>query len=107
MNEFHEGLKRNEFLCSQCTRCDKMVWPPSRYCDRCFSTVSWKRVSRDAVLIEVSCKDGEYFCIAELEGNIRVIGRVTGSGDLVAGQKLTLEKCDYDGNERYFFSVRE
>lgn len=107
MNRFEEELRNNNFICSECLKCNKVVWPPSDYCNRCFGSVSWRKISRDAVLLEYSVKDGEYFCLAELEGQIRIMGAVRKSGKLKVGQKLILEKCDFYGNEKFIFKAVE
>lgn len=105
MNRFEQGLKNNNFVCSACSRCEKMVWPPNDYCDKCFGEVYWRQVSRDAILLEYSHRNGELFCVAEFEGQIRVIGTILSSADLEIGQKLTLEKCGFDGNEIFIFKI--
>ena len=103
MNKFEQELKNNNFLCSQCTKCNKLVWPPSEFCNKCFSGVSWRPISRYAKLIEFSSKDKKYFCIAEFEGCIRVMGSVKRRSDLQVGQTMILVKCDYDKKEIFEF----
>jgi uncharacterized OB-fold protein len=105
MNKFEEELKNNNLVCSECLKCQKIVWPPSEYCNRCFGNVMWRQISRDAVLLEYSCKNGEYFCLAELEGQIRLVGKILESSRLEIGQKIILEKCDYDGSEKFIFKT--
>lgn len=103
MNKFEQELKKNIFLCSQCTKCDKLVWPPSDFCNKCFNEVVWRPISRLAKLVEFSRKNNEYFCVAEFEGSIRVMGTVQNTSDLQVGQSLFLIKCDYDEKERFVF----
>jgi len=103
MNKFEKELKNNNFLCSQCTNCDKIVWPPSEFCSKCFSDVIWRPVSKYAKLVEFSSKDNNYFCIAEFEDSIRVMGSVENASDLHVGQTLVLINCDYDGREKFVF----
>jgi uncharacterized OB-fold protein len=103
MNKFEMELKNNNFLCSQCTKCNKLVWPPSEFCNKCFSDVIWRPVSRYAKLIEFSRKDSKLFCIAEFEDGIRVMGSVENASNLQVGQSLFLIKCDYDRRERFVF----
>lgn len=107
MNRFEQELKNNNFICSECPKCEKLVWPPSDYCNRCFGDVVWRQVSRDATLLEYSHKDGEYFCIVELEGQIRIIGTIKNVSKLKIGENLVLEKCDYDGNEKFVFKPKK
>ena len=64
-------------------------------------------MSREATLLEYGSRNGEGFCLAELEGEIRIIGSIQKGGGLKIGQGLVLEKCDYDGEEKYFFRVKD
>ncbi len=105
MNKFEYELKNDNFVCSKCNKCDKLVWPPSDFCNSCFGVVEWKQLNRTAKLIEFSKKDDELFCIAEFEGKIRIVGRLQNSTDLKIGQPLILTKCDYDGVEKFFLEV--
>ena len=105
MNKFERELKNNNFVCSWCTRCNKMVWPPSDLCNKCFGNVIWKSVSRKAKLIEFSRKDDEYFCMAEFDGGIRVMGTVESKTILCVGQPLILARCGYDDGEKFIFST--
>ena len=45
MTKFEEELKMGNFVTSECKHCDKIVWPPSDYCDNCFRDVNWRKVS--------------------------------------------------------------
>ena len=99
MNKFEQELQNNNFVCSFCLKCDKFVWPPSDLCNSCFGSITWKNVNKIAKLVEFSQNNGEIFCIAEFEGNIRIMGSVQNSQNLKVGQPLTLVKCDYDGKE--------
>ncbi|MDE1764129.1 MAG: hypothetical protein KGH88_07770 [Thaumarchaeota archaeon] len=106
MNRFEQELKSDNFVCSECTKCQKLVWPPSEYCNKCFGIVTWRKVSRDATLLEYSCKNGEYFCVAEIEGQIRIIGKISNPSEIKIGQNLTLERCDYEGSEKFIFKIK-
>ncbi|MGI0072360.1 MAG: Zn-ribbon domain-containing OB-fold protein [Nitrosotalea sp.] len=103
MNKFEQELSNNNFICAQCTRCGKLVWPPSEFCNKCFSDVIWRPVSKFAKLIEFSRKDNKFFCIAEFEDSIRVMGSVENASDLQIGQSLFLIKCHYDEKEIFMF----
>jgi uncharacterized OB-fold protein len=105
MNKFEQELKNNNFLCSYCAKCNKLVWPPSEFCNKCFGDVIWQPVPRVAKLVEFTKKDEEYFCIAEFEGNIRIMGSIKNGSNLQVGQSLFLAKCDYDGKERFIFEA--
>jgi len=107
MNKFEQELKNNNFICSECPKCKKLVWPPSEYCNKCFGDVIWRPISRNAILLEYSCKNGEYFCMAEFEGQIRIIGAIQNVSELKIGDKLILEKCDYDDSEKFTFELKK
>jgi len=99
MNVFEQELKKNNFVCSFCPKCDKFVWPVSELCNSCFGKVTWKKVDKSATLVEFSQINGEIFCIAEFEGQIRLMGKLLHNKNLKVGQSLTLVKCDYGENE--------
>ncbi|HEX5457045.1 MAG TPA: zinc ribbon domain-containing protein [Candidatus Nitrosotalea sp.] len=105
MTKFEDALKNNVFLCSNCTKCQHFVWPPSEFCNKCFGNVVWIPVSRNAKLIEVSSKDGKNFCIAEFEGSIRVFGTIQDTIRPTHDQNLILEHCSYDGTPRFVFKI--
>lgn len=107
MTIFERELKNGRFVCSECVKCNKLVWPPSDFCNSCFSKVRWRQVSTTAVLVEFSKKDETIFCIAELEGAIRVMGALEAdTKELTVGKELQLVKCDYDGTERFIFQLK-
>ena len=101
MNKFEQELKNNNFVCSSCPKCNKLVWPPSDFCNSCFGNVVWRQVEKTAKLIEFSHDEDEVFCIAEFEGNIRIMGSIKNATNLKIGQSLTLVKCDCDGKEKF------
>lgn len=104
MTRFEDELRLGNFMCSKCTKCIHWVWPPSDFCNRCFSDVIWAQVPKHAKLVEVSRKDGTNFCIAEFENSIRVIGTIHEStSNPVPGQNLTLDHCTYDKTPRFIF----
>jgi len=107
MNQFENGLKNDKFVCSQCLKCNKLVWPPSDFCNACFGKVIWRQVSRRGKLIEFSKKNNTIFCIAEFENIIRIMGELEiGLKKPEIGQDLELIKCDYEGKEKFFFLLK-
>ena len=101
MNIFQQELKNNNFVCSSCQKCNKLVWPPSDFCNSCFGSVTWRQVTKTAKLVEFSSRDNEVFCIAEFESSIRIMGSIQNASNLKIGQPLTLVKCDFDGKEKF------
>ena len=107
MTVFESELKNGKFVCSECLKCNKLVWPPSDFCSSCFGKVRWRQLSTIATLIEFSKKDDTLFCIAEFEGTIRVMGALEADAkELTIGKELQLVKCDYDGTERFIFQLK-
>jgi uncharacterized OB-fold protein len=102
MNKFEQELKNNNFVCTFCTHCNKLVWPISDFCNQCFGMAIWKKVNRTAKLIEFSRKDGEIFCISEFEDGLRIMGNIINAPNLQIGQSLNLVKCDYENGHAVF-----
>jgi len=106
MTKFEEQLKEGEFVCSECQKCKKLVWPPNDYCSSCFGEVKWRPISRIGKLVEFSKKDETVFCIAEFENEIRVLGSLECNVVPVIGQSLKLIKCGYNGYEKFVFQLK-
>ena len=105
MTRFEAELKNGRFVCSECDKCKKLVWPPSDFCNTCFGNVNWRSVSTIAKLIEFSKKDNVVFCLAEFENTIRLMGTLEHESDrLLIGQEIKLIKCGYDEKEKFVFS---
>ena len=106
MNKFETELKAGNFVTSECTNCNKIVWPPSDYCDNCFKDVNWRKVSKNGKIIELSRKEDDVFCIAEFEDKIRVIGKLDAEINMVKpGQAVKLSKCLNNDKNSFFFSL--
>ncbi|MEO9308523.1 MAG: hypothetical protein ABI342_09480 [Nitrososphaera sp.] len=106
MTRFEDELSRNNFVCSKCMKCIHWVWPPSEFCNKCLGNVEWLHVPSNATLVEFSRKGDAYFCIAEFENSIRVIGTISKPiSDLIPGQMLILEYCTYDKTPKFVFKI--
>ncbi len=106
MNQFENKLKSNKFVCSECSKCNKLVWPPSDFCNVCFSKVKWRQVSTKGKIIEFAKKDNTIFCIAEFENAVRIMGELeTGLKMPSIGQDIELVKCNYINNPQFFFQL--
>ena len=106
MNKFETELKIGNFVTSECHYCNRVVWPPSDYCDNCFKEVNWRKVSKNGTIIELSKKENEVFCISEFENKIRIMGKLDAEIDMVKpGQTVRLRKCLFNGKNRFFFSL--
>jgi len=105
MTRFEAELKNNNFVCSECVKCNRLVWPPSDLCNKCFGDVVWRPVSKKATLVEFSGKGEKRFCIGEFENSIRVFGTLEGNSDLIQGQNLRLKYCNYDEMPKFVFQA--
>ena len=106
MNKFEIELKAGNFVTSECTYCNKIVWPPSNYCDICFKDVNWRKVSESGTIVELSRKENDVFCITEFESKIRVMGKLdTKINTVKPGQTVKLTKCLFDDKNSFFFSL--
>ena len=103
MNKFEEELKHGRFVISECSKCKKIVWPPSNYCNKCFEEVNWRNTLTTGKLIEFSKKENTYFGLAEFEEKIRIIGTIkSGKNEPKEGQKVKLESCSKKENNYDF-----
>ena len=106
MNRFETELMIGNFVTSECRYCDRIVWPPSNYCDSCFKEVNWRTVSENGIIIELSKKEEDVFCITEFENKIRIMGKLDAEIDMVKpGQTVKLSKCLLNGKNKFFFSL--
>ena len=106
MNKFESELKTGNFVTSECNHCDRVVWPPSDYCDNCFQKVDWRKISKNGIIIELSKKENDIFCISEFENKIRIMGKLDAQIDMVKpGQRVKLSKCLFNGKNHFFFSL--
>lgn len=105
MTEFEDKNSERNFLCSECQRCNKLVWPPNNYCNKCFGEVTWRPVSSMGKVIEFSKKNDDVFCIAEFENEIRIMGSLECSVMPLIGQSVKLIKYDSGGEEEFVFQL--
>ena len=104
MNKFEEELRVGNFVTSECKYCDKIVWPPSDYCDNCLRDVVWRKVSPIGKLIEWSKNENGIFCMVEFENTIRILGKLDSkNSSLKPGQLIKLVKCTLNNKHKFFF----
>ena len=108
MNKFENELKEGNFVTSECHKCEKIVWPPSDYCDNCFGNVSWRKISENGEIIEWSKKGNDIFCISEFENTIRIIGKLDGKDKTIrSGKSVKLSNCSMNDKCKFFFTLIE
>lgn len=101
MSQFKENLQKNNFVCSFCQKCDKLVWPPSDYCSSCFGQTMWRPLNRTAKLIEIVKKNNDCICLVEFESGIRIMGILHKGENSKPGDVLNLVKCNYSNTEEF------
>ena len=103
MSIFESELKKGEFIFPECLTCMQVVWPPSDYCNLCLEKVHWKKLDRIGKILEYSKKGDVFFCLAEFEKKIRIMGKLqVYSKQPEIGQKVKLEKFGVDGTNYHF-----
>jgi len=106
MNIFEKELSKGIFIIPECPSCKDVVWPPSDFCNRCFGKVNWKKSEGIGKIIEYSKKDDIFFCLAEFENKIRIMGKLKiNSGLPEVGKKTWLDSCSVEG-KNYKFTMR-
>lgn len=100
---FETELKKGEFFISECPKCKKIVWPPSEFCNQCLDHNSWRKSSGKGKIIEYSKKENTYFCVAEIEDSIKIIGELI-SGKPKVGNQIKICDCGIS-NGNYFFKI--
>jgi uncharacterized OB-fold protein len=101
---FELELKKGNFLKSECKHCNKIVWPPSEFCNQCLNETLWNKCSKTGKIIEFSKKEDTYFCVAEIESSIKIIGEIV-DGIPEIGKQVTVIDCGIS-NESYFFKMK-
>ena len=101
---FESELKKGNFIISKCNHCRKIVWPPSEFCDQCLNENIWKKCSGTGKIIEFSKKGNTYFCVAEIEKSIKIIGEIA-FGIPEIGKQITIVDCGITNNN-YFFKMK-
>lgn len=104
MSIFESELKGGRLVIPECPRCQKIAWPPSESCARCFGSTVWRTVIGSGILIEHSAKDGKTFCIAEFENAFRIMGTLECDSAPIPGQKLKVSSCGFDDSPRFTFA---
>lgn len=100
---FDTELENGNFIVAECKHCQKIVWPPSDFCNKCFRDVSWRKGAHEGKIIEFSRKNDSYFCLIEIEKSIRLIGKLS-RGIPIEGQQVKIEKCGIE-NKNYSFEI--
>lgn len=98
---FEEELAKGNFMISTCTKCELTVWPPNDICSRCFNDTKWEKCSEVGKVIEYSQKNDTYFCLAEFEKSVRIMGILSGTEPEI-NQKVRLVKANIRNGDYHF-----
>ena len=99
---FEEKLTKGEFVIPKCNNCQKIVWPPSKFCNYCFGHTSISNKTNEGKIIEFSRGPDYYFCLVEFEESVRIMAKMHDTPKL--GQTVKIQKCGIDKGD-YFFIV--
>jgi uncharacterized OB-fold protein len=99
---FESKLNEGEFFIPECSKCKKIVWPPTEFCNHCFGIVSLKEGPFEGKIVEFSRQNQQYFCVVEFEDTIRIITNISKIPTI--GQKVIISKCGIS-NGNYSFQV--
>ena len=103
---FETELQKGNFFVGNCPRCKKIIWPPSDFCNICFGELNWEKIKPEGKLIEYTKRDNESFCVAEIDGGIRIMGTmIVNSEKPEVGSRVRIEKCGIK-NGNYSFVIR-
>ncbi len=105
MSVFETGLKKGRFVVGQCSKCQKIAWPPNDFCSGCFGSLLWRDLKQPGTLLEHSQKDGRKFCIVEFERAVKIMGVLIEDVEPTIGQNIQLANCGFDKSPRFEFSV--
>ena len=100
---FESELQKGNFLISECSQCKIIIWPPSEFCNHCLNKNSWRTCSRLGTIIEFSKKEDRYFCVAQFENSIKLIGEII-SGNPKENGKVEIVDCGINQGD-YFFKM--
>ena len=98
---FESELKNGRFSIGECTKCQKVIWPPNDFCNNCFGTLKWRPVKEPGILLEYSSKDGMPFAMIGFERVIKVLGTVSGTPKI--GQRVKVASCGFDDSPKFSF----
>lgn len=101
---FESELEKGIFVVGRCTKCNKINWPPSDFCSKCFGDLQYNPIQQPGTLVEWSAKDNKTFGIVEFENAIRIIGTITNHTSLKPGQKMRISNCGFDDSPKFTFS---
>jgi uncharacterized OB-fold protein len=99
---FEDELTKGNFTIPECSSCKKIIWPPTEFCDVCYSKTCLKTGQFMGKIIEYSKQNEEYFCMVEFLDSFRLIAKKKDKPE--NGQIVKISKCGISEGS-YFFQV--
>lgn len=101
--KYEAELRKGIFVIPECSSCNKIVWPPSQYCDTCFGETIWRKGPDKGRIIESFKQDESTICLVDFGDNLKIIGKLTKyTRDPQIGDTINLESCGIRDNNHYF-----
>ena len=97
---FESELKKGRFGIPFCNSCKRNIWPPTEFCNQCFSKTSLRKGEFEGKIIEFSSKNEEFFCVIEFEDEVRIVAKSLKKPNI--GQKMKISKCGISNGNYYF-----
>ena len=94
---------KQKFIIAECIQCKNILWPPTKFCNNCFSNTTYREGKKHGKIIEYSKKNNQYFCIAEFEGKIKLFGKII-EGTPRKNDWVNLKEIHMENNS-YFFKM--
>jgi uncharacterized OB-fold protein len=105
MKEFYDFLNRGEFRIPICDNCGAKIWPPTKFCNYCYSKkIRMSKLNTNGQIIEYTQSyigKRNKLGVVEISG-IRVIG-ILDDGAMNSGSSVKLSKCGVDRDNSPFF----
>jgi len=100
---FEKELVKGRFYIPECKVCEKLVWPPSEFCDNCNKEISLKKEEFEGKIIEFSRQNEEYFCVVEFCDSIRIMAKMMTLPK--KDQIVKISKCGIIKGSYYFHII--
>jgi uncharacterized OB-fold protein len=99
---FESELNQGKFVISECTKCNKIIWPPNEICNSCFGEARWKEGPNQGKILEFSKKDETVFCLVEFGEVVRLIGTLEETMNPEIGQGVKIKHCSIENGDYSF-----
>ncbi len=99
---FEAKLRQGKFVISECTKCNKIIWPPNEICNSCFGKAKWREGPNKGKVLEFSKKEDKIFCLVEFDEGIRFIGTLENESTPKIGQEVKIRHCSIEDGDYSF-----